>query len=93
MTSNFQRSKTTCKQTIRFTCRIKTRRKNSDLLVDLDTDGTLGNVPDSTSAAVVELMGHTLMDGAVHLDVDIVTDLVGAQVGGQWNVALLAERP
>jgi hypothetical protein len=28
---------------------------------------------------------------AIHLDVDVVTDLVEAQVGGEWDVTLLAE--
>lgn len=70
---------------------INERLKNADLLVDLDADGSLGNIPDSTSASVVELMWHTLVDGAVHLDVDVITDLVGAQVGRQGNVALLPE--
>ena len=61
------------------------------LLVDLDADGALGDVPDATGAAVVELVRHPLVDGAVHLDVDVVADLVGAEVGGERDVALLAE--
>jgi hypothetical protein len=40
---------------------------------------------------VVELVRHALVDGAVHLDVDVVADLVGAQVGGERDVTLLAE--
>ena len=65
----------------------------SDLLVDLDADGALGDVPDLAGAAVVELVGHTLVDGPVHLDIDIVADLVGAEVGGQGDVSLLTEGP
>jgi hypothetical protein len=61
------------------------------LLVYLDADGALGDVPDATGAAVVELVRHPLVDGAVHLDVDVVADLVGAEVGGERDVALLAE--
>ena len=61
------------------------------LLVDLDADGALGDVPDATGAAVVELVRHALVHGAVHLDVDVVADLVGAEVGGERDVALLAE--
>jgi hypothetical protein len=40
---------------------------------------------------VVELVRHALVDGAIHLDVDVVADLVGAQVGGERDVTLLAE--
>ena len=63
------------------------------LLVDLDADGALGDVPDATGAAVVELVRHALVHGAVHLDVDVVADLVGAQVRGERDVPLLAEGP
>jgi hypothetical protein len=63
------------------------------LLVDLNADGALGDVPDATGAAVVELVRHALVHGAVHLDVDVVADLVGAQVRGERDVTLLAERP
>lgn len=31
------------------------------------------------------------MNGAVHLDVDIVADLVGLEVGGERDVTLLPE--
>jgi hypothetical protein len=63
------------------------------LLVDLDADGALGDVPDASGAAVVELVRHALVDGAVHLDVDVVGDLVGAKVRRERDVPLLAERP
>ena len=42
---------------------------------------------------MVELMRHTLVNGAVDLDIDIVTDLEGPQVGGKGNVTLLPEGP
>jgi hypothetical protein len=61
------------------------------LLIDLNADGALGDVPDASRAAVVELVRHALVDGAIHLDVDVVADLVGAQVGGERDVTLLAE--
>lgn len=48
----------------------------ANLLVDLDPYGPLGDVPDPSGAAVVELVGHPLVDGAVNLDVDVVPDLV-----------------
>jgi hypothetical protein len=38
-----------------------------------DTDGTRGDVPDNARAAVVELVGHTLVDGAVAAEIHIVT--------------------
>jgi hypothetical protein len=61
------------------------------LLVDLNADGALGDVPDATGATVVELVGHALVDGAIHLDVDVLADLVGVEVGGEQDVPLLAE--
>jgi len=50
------------------------------LLVDLYSDGSLGDVPDATGTAVVELVGHTLVDGTIDLDVDEIADPVGLQV-------------
>ena len=40
---------------------------------------------------MVELVGHTLVDGTVTLDVDDVSNLVCLHVRGQLNVSLLAE--
>jgi hypothetical protein len=40
---------------------------------------------------MVELVRHTLVDSAVNLDVYIVSNLVGSEVGCQWNVTLLSE--
>ena len=62
-----------------------------DELVELDADGTLLDAPDTAGATVVELVGHALVDGAVHLDVDVVADLVGAEVGGKAGKTVLAE--
>lgn len=42
---------------------------------------------------MVELVGHALVNGAVHLDVDIVSDLVGAEVGSEGDVPFLPEAP
>jgi hypothetical protein len=54
----------------------------ADLLVDLDTDSARGDVPDNTSAAVVELVGHALVDGTVALDVNVVTNAIDREIGG-----------
>ena len=72
----------------------KMRREGGDvnLLVDLDADGALGDVPDLAGASVVELVGHALVDGAVNLDVHVVPDLVRPQVRRQRYIPLLPER-
>lgn len=51
-----------------------------DLFVDFNADGAFGDVPDLTGAAVVELVGHTLVDGAVNLDIHIIADVISPQV-------------
>jgi hypothetical protein len=48
----------------------------------LYTHGPPGHVEDTSSAAVVEVVGHTLVDRGVHHDGHKVTPLVGGQVGG-----------
>ncbi len=44
-------------------------------LVDNDTDGALVDVEHNTGTTVVVLERHTLVDGRVNLDVNIVTSL------------------
>ena len=51
------------------------RSRDTYLLVNLNTDGTGGNVPHNASATLVREVGHTLLLRGVHLDVDVVTDL------------------
>lgn len=64
-----------------------------NLLVDLNADGTLCNIPYPSCATMVKFMWHTLVDGAVHLDVDIISNFVRPQIGSQSNITLLPERP
>ena len=47
-----------------------------DGLVDNDTDGMSSNIEDSTSLTMVELVRHTLVDGTVGNDINVVTHLV-----------------
>ena len=63
----------------------------ADDFVDLNTDGTAGDVEHNTSAAVVVLVGHTLVDSTISLDVYVVTDLHVTQVSGQGRKTALAE--
>jgi len=49
-------------------------------LVQLNTDGTLGNVPDSTSLAMVELVGHALLLTTITMDIDNLADMVSLEV-------------
>ena len=63
----------------------------SDLLVHLHTHSSLGHIEHHTSASMVTLEGHTLVDGTVGDDIDVVTILVASHVGGERNHSVLAE--
>lgn len=65
--------------------------EGGNLLVDFDANGTLGDVPNATGAAMVELVGHALVNGAVNLHVDVIPNLVGPQIGRERDVTLLPE--
>lgn len=60
-------------------------------LVNDDAEGTLRDVEDNTSLAMVELVGHTLLDGTIGLDIDQITDLVGLHVGGKLDHPMITE--
>ena len=61
------------------------------LLVYDDADWPGVDVEDSAGPAVVEFVGHALVDGAVNDDVDDVTDLVGGEGSGDVNGSGLSE--
>lgn len=60
-----------------------------DHFVDADPDGALGDVENDSSASVVRLVGHTLVNGGIGEDIDIVTDLDVHQVLAEMNGAML----
>ena len=43
------------------------------LLVDDDTDGSLGNVENTSSGTVVDLVWHTLLESTITLDIDDIS--------------------
>ncbi len=47
----------------------------SDSLVHLNTDSSFGHVENASGSSVVELVGHTLVDGSIGGNIDIVTNL------------------
>jgi len=61
------------------------------LLVDDNTDGLSRDVEHSTGGSVVDLVGHTLLEGTITLDVDDVSLVVVGEVGLQANDSLLSE--
>ena len=63
----------------------------SDLFVDDNSDGTRIDVEDSSSSAVIKLIGHAFMDGAINNDVDDVTDFEGGQGFADVDRSYLSE--
>lgn len=61
------------------------------LFVDFNAYGTLGDVPDLAGAAMIELVGHALVNGAVHLDIHVIPNLVGSEINCERDVTLLPE--
>ena len=50
---------------------------SSNLFVDDDSNGMLGNIKYSSSLSVVELVWHTLVDATVGNDINVITFSVG----------------
>lgn len=46
---------------------------------------------DCSLLPVVELVGHTLLDGSVSLDINDISNLVGLQVSGERDRTMLSE--
>jgi len=46
---------------------------STNLLVDDDTDGSLGNVENTSSGTVVDLVWHTLLESTITLDIDDIS--------------------
>jgi len=62
-----------------------------DQLVHTNTDGGLGNVKDNSGSTVVSLVGHTLVNGRIGKDINVITNLDFHQVLGEVNGSLLPE--
>ena len=52
----------------------------SNFLVDDNTDSSGVNVEDSTSSSVIVLVGHTLMDGTIDDNINVITNVVVGQL-------------
>jgi hypothetical protein len=63
----------------------------ADLLVDDDADGAGVDVEDAAGSAVVEFVGHALVDGAIDNDIDDVTNSVGGEGFSDVDSTLLSE--
>ena len=63
----------------------------SNALVHNDTDGMGGHVEDSASLSVVELVGHTSLDGTISDDIDVVTNAVRDKVLAEGRDTVLSE--
>jgi hypothetical protein len=61
----------------------------SDLLVDNHTNSTRVHVEDSSSATVIVLVWHALVNGSVDSDVNDISDLVGCKGFGDVNGTVL----
>lgn len=63
-----------------------------DTLVNLNSDGSWGNIPDNSSLSVVLLVWHTLLDLTSSLDINKVSQLVGGEVFVQSDWSMFSKR-
>ena len=63
----------------------------SHLLVHLHTHSSLRHIEHNSSASMVSLEGHTLVDGTVRLNIDVVSILVAAHVRRERNHSVITE--
>jgi len=63
-----------------------------DQFVDNDTDGDSGDVENSSGLTVVELVWHTLMDGTIGDDIDVISNFVVDEVSVEWSSSMLLVR-
>jgi len=64
----------------------------TNLLIQLHTQGALGDVPYDTSLTVVELVGHTLVDSTITDDIDNLPELIVCQVLLEPNGTIATKR-
>ena len=64
----------------------------SDLLVDDNTNGVLGNIEDFAGLAVVELVGDTLLNATVSDDINVLTLVVREQESTERGGTVSPER-
>ena len=62
------------------------------LLVDNDTNSSRSNVENLTSLTVIVLVRHTLVDGTISNDINVVTNLVSDEVTSEWSGSMLLVR-
>ena len=60
-----------------------------DELVKNDTAGMSGDVENSSGFTVIELVWHTLVDGTVGNNIDVISNLVGGEVSLEWDSTVL----
>jgi hypothetical protein len=63
----------------------------TNALVDDNANSTAGHVPNDTGLTVVELVGHTLVESTITLDIDDITDLVDGLEASEGDLAGFAE--
>jgi len=64
----------------------------ANFLVELHTESALGHVPHNTSLTMVELVGHTLVNGTITNNIDDLAELVVGQVLLEANGTIGTER-